>query len=143
MKKILMIFIGLITIFTVGCGRGSIEEITFDNYTQMKENKESFILFIGSRTCNHCAEFKITLEDVIEDYNVNFKYLDLANLTEDERKSFSSDIRFDGTPTTVFIENGVDNSCTLFSCDDTKRIEGAQNYENIVKILKNNGYIKG
>lgn len=143
MKKILMIFIGLITLFMVGCSRGSIEEITFDDYIQMKEQKESFILFIGSRTCSHCAEFKITLEDVIEDYNVNFKYLDIGNLTEDERKNFSSDIRFDGTPTTVFIENGVDNSCNLFSCDDTKRIEGAQKYENVVKILKNNGYIKG
>ena len=109
----------------------------------MVENKESFILFIGSRTCSHCAEFKITLEEVIENYNVDFKYLDIANLSTEERISFSSSINFEGTPTTVFIEEGVDNSCNLFTCDEAKRIEGALSYEKTVEILKNNGYIKG
>jgi len=143
MKKLSIIFIGIITLFTIGCSRGSVEEITFDDYTRMVENEESFILFIGSNTCSHCAEFKITLEDVIEDYNVHFKYLDIAKLSDDERKSFYNDINFDGTPTTVFIEEGVDNSCNLFNCDDTKRIEGALSYEKTIEILKNNGYIKG
>ena len=129
--------------FTVGCGRGSVEEITFSQYEQMMENKESFILFVGSKTCSHCTEFKITLERVIEDYNVDFKYIDISNFNADEKKIFSENIRFDGTPTTVFIQEGKDNSCRLMSCDDTKRIEGAQNYDTIVEILKNNGYIKG
>jgi len=142
MKKILIIFIVIITLFTVGCGKGSVEEITLDEYEQMMKNKESFILFVGSKTCSHCAEFKITLERVIENYNIDFKYIDISNFNDDERKSFSSEIRFDGTPTTVFVEEGKDNSCRLMSCDDTKRIEGAQNYEKVVEILKSNGYIK-
>ena len=143
MKKLLVIFIGIITLFSVGCGRGSIDEITFDDYTKMVESKESFILFIGSHNCSHCAEFKITLEDVTSKHNVDFKYLDVANLDKEEYKTFSNDIRFDGTPTTVFIEEGKDNSCNLFNCDDNKRIEGAASYEKTVEILKNNGYIKG
>ena len=142
MKKILIIFIVIITLFTVGCGKGSVEEITLDEYEQMMKNKKSFILFVGSKTCSHCAEFKITLERVIENYNIDFKYIDISNFNDDERKSFSSEIRFDGTPTTVFVEEGKDNSCRLMSCDDTKRIEGAQNYEKVVEILKSNGYIK-
>lgn len=142
MKKILIIFIGIITLFTVGCGRGSIEEITFSDYQEMVENKETFILFIGSKTCSHCAEFKITLEDVIKDYDVHFKYIDISEFGENEKESFIENIRFDGTPTTIFIEEGVDNSCNLFSCDDTKRIEGASSYSEVVEILKNKGYIK-
>ena len=143
MKKLIIIFIGMITMLTVGCGHGSIEEISFSDYKQMVENKESFILFIGSSTCSHCAEFKITLQEVIENYNVDFKYIDIANFTPEERTSFSNSISFDGTPTTVFIVEGVDNSCTLFSCDKTKRIEGAQSYQKTIEMLKNNGYIKG
>ena len=143
MKKLLIIFIGLMAVFTVGCRRGSIEEITFSDYTSMIQNKESFILFVGSRTCNKCAEFKITLEEVIENYNIDFKYIDIVNLNNDERIAFSSSVKFDGTPTTVFIEEGLDNSCTLFSCDTTKRIEGALSYQKTIEILKNNGYIKG
>lgn len=143
MKKILITFIGIITLLTVGCKRGSIEEITFDDYTRMVENEETFILFIGSSTCSRCAEFKITVEEVINNYDVHFKYLDIANLGDDQRESFVGDIRFEGTPTTVFIEAGVDNSCNLFNCDGSKRIEGALTYEETVQILKNKGYIEG
>lgn len=142
MKKMLIIFIGIITLFTVGCGHGSIDEITFEDYKQMVEDKESFILFIGSHNCSHCTEFKITLEDVIKKYNVHFKYLDIANLTTEENKDLSSDIIFSGTPTTVFIENGKDNSCNIFTCDGSKRIDGALNYDKVIEILKNMKYIK-
>lgn len=143
MKKLLIIFIGIITMFTVGCGKGSVEEITFDQYEQMMENEDSFILFVGSATCSHCFEFKVTLERLIEDYNVDFKYIDVDNFDDNQKKNFKENIRFTGTPTTVFIQNGKDNSCGLMSCDKTKRIEGAQSYETVVEILKNNGYIKG
>ena len=143
MKKLLIIFVGIITIFTVGCGKGTITEITFDEYNEMVKNKESFILFIGSHTCNHCAQFKMTLEDVISKYNIDFKYIDVANLSVAEHKQLSEEITFTGTPTTVFLEEGVDRSCNLFSCDDNKRIDGALEYDDVIKILKNKGYIKG
>ena len=143
MKKMLVILMGLIAFLTVGCGRGSIEEITFTDYETMIENKESFILFIGSSQCNHCAEFKMTLDEVIEDYNVDFKYIDVHEFTEEEKEKFSENIRLEVTPTTVFIESGVDDSCNLFSCDHTKRIKGSRSYEEVVEMLKNKGYIKG
>jgi len=141
MKKVLMILVGILSLFLSGCGKGSIEEITFTDYQKMVENKESFILFIGSHNCNHCMEFEITLNEVVEKYNIDFKYIDIANFSEEERKTFN--IKFDGTPTTVFINDGEDNSCNVFSCDNTKRISGAKSYEQVVELLKNNGYIKG
>lgn len=145
MKKMLTIFIVIVivSLFTVGCTRGSIDEISFSDYTKMMEEKDSFILFIGSKTCSHCAEYKITLEEVIEKYNVHFKYLDVSGLSETEYEQLTEQIQFSGTPTTVFIEEGKDNSCNLFSCDDTKRIDGALKYEKIIEVLKNMNYIKG
>ena len=112
-----------------------------EGYYELEE--ETFILFIGSHSCSHCAQYKMTLEEVIEKYKVDFKYIDIANLDEEQAKAFSDSIRFDGTPTTVFIENGKDDSCNLFSCDDEKRIEGSAKYEEVVEMLKNKGYIKG
>lgn len=143
MKKLLIIFIGILALFTVGCGHGSIDEITFEEYKEMVGSKESFILFIGSHNCNHCSEFKITLEEVIKKYNIHFKYIDLANLSQEEYSEFGNNIIFTGTPTTVFIKDGVDNSCNVFTCDKEKRIDGALDYETVVEHLKNNGYIKG
>lgn len=143
MKKLIIIFIGILCLFNVGCGRGSIKEISFEEYQKLMENEETFILFIGSHTCSHCIQYNITLEEVIKKYNVDFNYIDIAKLNEEQSKEFSDSIRFDGTPTTVFIENGKDDSCNLFSCDDTKRIEGSADFEEVVEMLKNKGYIKG
>ena len=142
MRKLIIIFIGILCLFNVGCTRGSINEISFEEYQKLMEKEETFILFIGSHSCSHCAQYKMTLEEVIEKYKVDFKYIDIANLDEEQAKAFSDSIRFDGTPTTVFIENGKDDSCNLFSCDDKKRIEGSAKYEEVVEILKNKGVIK-
>lgn len=142
MKKILILFIGIITLFTVGCGHGSIDEITYNEYKEMVENEESFILFIGSHECSHCAEFEITLEKVIDKYSVHFKYIDIANLSNEDYAALKKDITFTGTPTTVFIEDGVDNSCNVFTCDKEKRIDGALDYDTVIARLKSKGYIK-
>lgn len=142
MKKVLILFIGIITLFTVGCGHGSINEITYDEYKKMIENEESFILFIGSHDCSHCSDFKITLEKVIEKYKVTFNYIDIANLSNDDYNALKREIKFTGTPTTVFIEDGVDNSCNVFTCDKEKRIDGAQDYDTVIARLKSKGYIK-
>lgn len=143
MKKILLVLTAICSLFLAGCTKGSVDEITFDDYQKMIKNKETFILFIGSHKCSHCAEFKITLESIIKKYRVHFKYIDVANLTDDQDKQLSKDITFKGTPTTVFIEKGKDNSCNVFSCDKTKRIDGALGFDQVVEILKNMKYIKG
>ena len=143
MKKVLLIFVSFFSLFLVGCTKGSIDEITFDDYQKMIENKESFILFIGSHKCSHCIEFKAILEEIIEKYRVHFKYIDIANLTDEQDKQLSKDIIYKGTPTTVFIEEGKDNSCNVFSCDNNKRIDGALSSDRVVEVLKNMKYIKG
>ncbi len=142
MKKVLIIFLGIIIFSISGCGHGSINEITIKDYNEMVENKDNFILFIGSHNCSHCTEYRVTLEEVIKKYNINFNYLDVANLTDEEYEKFTKEIIFTGTPTTVFIEEGKDNSCNVFSCDSSKRIDGALSYDEIIQILKNKGYIK-
>lgn len=135
MKKILII-IGLILI-TVGCSKGltTYKEIDYNTYKEMIENKESFILFIGSSECSHCKDYEITLNEVIKKYHVEVNYLNLLDLSDKQLNEFKSQISFSGTPTTIFIENGEETS-------HYNRIVGALDYDEIVDKFAENGYIE-
>ena len=101
----------------------------------MLEDKESFVLFIGSATCTHCDAYKVTINKVIEDYDVDIKYIDISKLSDSEVSSLQAKFPFSGTPTTVFVEKGEEESTF-------NRIEGEASYSEVVDALKENEYIK-
>lgn len=136
MKRIIIVC--LISIFLLtGCEKiKTYQEINFDEYNKMIEEKQSFILFIGSETCSACQIYKKYLNEVIKDYQVKVKYIDLDKFTDDQYNKFKVKHSFTGTPTTIFINDGVEKSIY-------NRINGSEGYEQIVEKLKENGYIKG
>lgn len=136
MRKILyvLILIPLLLIIS-GCGAKTYDEIIYDDLNNMLDDKESFVLFIGSATCTHCDAYKVTLNKVIEEYNVDIKYLDISKMEDKEVSSLQAKFPFSGTPTTVFVEKGEEES-------SLNRIEGESSYSEVVDKLKENGYIK-
>ena len=118
-----------------GCGNKTYDEITYDDLNSMLEDKESFVLFIGSATCTHCDAYKVTINKVIEDYDVDIKYIDISKLSDSEVSSLQAKFPFSGTPTTVFVEKGEEESTF-------NRIEGESSYSEVVDALKENEYIK-
>lgn len=135
MKKILALFV--IAIMLAGClVNKTYHEISYEELNNMIENKESFILFIGSSACSACARYEVTLNDVIEEYGTDVKYIDLSKLSDTNESALISQFPISGTPTTVFIEKGEENSTY-------NRIEGAAKKSKIIEKFKENGYIKG
>ena len=132
MKKILLFLV----LDVCGCSViKTYDELSYKKLNTMLKNKEDFVLFIGSSTCSACSSYKITLNDVIKKYNVDVKYIDLSKLSEKQHSEFTAKFPISGTPTTVFIKNGVE--------DDTyNRIDGNVKFSKIVSKLKENGYIK-
>lgn len=136
MKKITKILILITIIFTLtACGNKTYKEITYDELNTKLENKESFILFIGSDTCSACSNYKVTLNQVIEKYGTEVFYLDLHNLSDKEESAITGMFPISGTPTTVFIKNGKEK-------DTFNRIVGSAKSEKIISKFKENGYIK-
>lgn len=134
MKKILVV---ICLFFLAGCGTvKTYNEISYKEFKNMIDKKNDFVLFIGSSTCSACKEYKATLNEVIKDYNLDIKYIDLSKLSDKQSSEFSSNFPISGTPTTLFIEDGVEN-------DTYNRIVGNVRYSKIVEKLKNNNYIKG
>jgi predicted bacteriocin transport accessory protein len=134
MKKIFLIILTLF--FFVGCSNGQgLKEISFNDFTHMTEDKETFILYIGQTGCTACQSYTPTFKQVLKDYHLKAYYIDLKTLTTDQYTTFNAIINVSGTPTVVFIKNGAETS-TLH------RINGATSYDKTISKIKNQGYIK-
>ena len=118
-----------------GCGKTTYDEVSYSDLNNMIDNKEDFILFIGSSTCSACTAYKVTLNDIIKEYNVDVKYIDLSKLSKEEQSELTSEFPISGTPTTVFITDGKEE-------DTHNRIDGNARNSKIVEKFKENGYIK-
>ena len=131
------IFISFIFVFLLaGCVDkiSTYDEINYDEYSSMIENSEDFILYLGSANCSHCMDFKPTLEKVIKKYQIDVKYVDISLLSSKEYAVLKNKTKLQGTPTVVFVEDGV--------VQTSPKIVGALSYDKAVKIFKESGYIK-
>lgn len=135
MKKIVMI-VALMGVFLItGCGNKitTFTEIDYDTYIEMVDNKESFVLYLGSATCSHCQSFKPTLEQIIKDYQLDIKYIDAYSLTEKEYSILQNKTKLQGTPTVVFIKDGITQT--------EPKIVGDVSYNRALEQFKASGYI--
>lgn len=136
MKKIIIILTMALLIVT-GCSNKmtTYEEITIETYKQMIEEKQSFILYIGSHECSYCKLYSKKLNQVIKDYQVKVYYIDVASFTESETTEFKTYVNYSGTPTTVFIDSGAEKSTY-------NRINGNAAKSKIIEKFQTNNYIK-
>ena len=98
-----------------------------DIVDDMIKNEESFVLFIGSTSCTHCDAFKVTINKVVENYDVDIKYIDISKLNNNELSSLQSKFPFSGTPTTISACTGCSSArkapaLSLASCTDAPSI---------------------
>lgn len=135
MKKIIMIMISCLLLS--GCGqKDPYKEVSYNNLNCMVEDKESFVLVIGSSECSHCVDYKTTMKDVVKKHNVTIHYIDISKLNSTELAKLRNKFSFTGTPTTIFVEDGKEKDAQF------NRINGAKDYDTIIKRLKKNNYIK-
>lgn len=136
MKKLLKLFLLVpILIMVTSCKNGSYNEIDFETFKKIIEKKDSFVLVIGSSQCGHCADYEVTMDEIITEYGLDIKYVNVLNLTEKEKAQLDAKTHYNyATPTTVFFKEG--------KLDNTSTIRGNQSKENVVKKLTKNGYVK-
>ena len=132
MKKILICFLSLLLL--VGCSNKEYTEISYNDLENKLNNKDSFVLLIGSDTCSACTIFKETMQDVMKDTNVEIFYVNLNALNDEEYSKLYSKYVVKSTPTTIFISEGEETSTY-------DRIIGAANYDKVIDSLKKHGYI--
>ena len=110
--------------------------VTYNELSEKLNNKETFILYIGKENCSACQLFNPKFKKIIKEHKIKTYYIDLATLSESEQELLMKNINFPGTPTVLFINDGIDNLNS-----DTK-IVGNISESKIIAKLKNRGYIK-
>lgn len=134
MKKFILLILCFFT-FCACSTKSYIVNTSLDKIKIMIENKETFILYIGSADCSHCASYRPKLEDVTLEYEVTVYYIDTSKLDDTEYNELTKIVSFSGTPTTAFIKDGEDLGTQT-------HIDGDVSRERIINSFKNNGYIK-
>ena len=138
MKKLFtFVLCSCLVILFAGCSSklSTYTTISLDEVYEKLDQKDSFILTIGSSNCSHCASFKPKMETEIKLYKVQVFYIDISELNEDEYKKFVQRMNFTGTPTTIFFEDGKETAMS-------NRIEGDKDIETIESKMKKAGYIE-
>ncbi len=110
MKKILLgiILVGTILLNT-GCTVGY-EVVDYSAIEEKLNNKETFVLVIGSNTCSGCAEYKPDMDEVGKNNDVKILYIDQNEISDSDLTKLSSKFVITATPTTIFIEDGVETN---------------------------------
>ena len=130
--KILLVAIGIILL--TGCGKDSLQEISYNDLEKALNNKETFILEIAQDGCHNCEEFNPIFKKVLKKYNLTAKQINLTKLSEEENTKIKNLYNITGTPTVIFIEKGEEPSIS-------RRIIGARDEDFIITKLGIAGYI--
>lgn len=136
MKKIFILLIVPLLILGTSCGKKltTYTEINYEQYLDKIEAKDTFPLVIGSEECSACAMYKVTMEMFIEEHQVEVFFVDITKLEKEDLLKLNLQISYDGTPTTVFIEDG--NLTSFYN-----RIDGAKDLKVVKNYFKQNKYI--
>jgi len=136
MKKILLALALLISVIGLtGCSKyKTYTELSFDEFQNKLNNKDSFVIVMGSSTCSACAMYKKTMDEIIKDEQVEIFYLGLDKLDDTQYSKIYSKYVVKSTPTTIFFENGEEVSTY-------DRIVGSAGYSDVISKLKKYGVI--
>lgn len=143
LKSLAIIFIFMIMIIPItGCNKKNEEQtsqylhkMSYTEYVNKIEAKESFVLEIMSKDCSACKAFKPKLVEFLNKYKVEMYYIDLDDFSKEEYDSFEKLVKFTGTPTTIFIKDGEEETVSA-------RIIGNVSENKILAKFKASGIIK-
>ena len=144
MKRILKLgVIGIFCLLLVGCNDtntasrdynpGEIVETSARLFQEVRDEGNKFLVYIGRPACPACARLFPTMEEIAEEYDINFYYvnLDVWNRDDFNRLLLPSIENFRGTPTILVMQGN----------EVIDEIVGAHPKENMIEFLERNDMI--
>lgn len=137
MKKIRFLVLLTSILLLTGCSNNKyLQEISFKEYKNLIEEKETFILEVSSSKCSACDMLKPRLKEITNEYKIEVKYIDVVELSDDEYKEFEKLANHDGsTPIIIFYTKGIEETVAT-------RIEGAVPKTKLIDKFTAMEYIK-
>ena len=131
MKRIFKLTLVVIfTLFLVGCKSNNISTISYNNFKEKVDKKESIILFFGESDL-----LENTLNNVLNEYDLKAYRIKTSSLSEEEVLELKSIIDYK-EPSICFIKDGANPTILTNITDEYVR------EETIINTLKNLEFIK-
>lgn len=119
--------------YTRDTSAGAIVKISYEELREMYDNEETFVALLSQTSCSSCNEYKDdVLYPYIENHNVTIYEV---NITDESLPSatweqiISDYDSFEGTPHTMFVENGEDSDYFVGVMDEGDFDELVVTYE--------------
>lgn len=91
-------------------GEAGLHLLSYSDYQQKIDNKESFVVVLSRESCSHCANFMPVVKQFAEDKKLPMYYVDTDTFTEEDWNKFETSNTFLkknsgnwGTPTTIVL----------------------------------------
>lgn len=99
-------------------------QLTYEDFERVIfDEKESAMVYVFSPECIYCTQFNPTVNEVVEESGVNFYRLNVLEYPEGFK-----DLNVEGTPSTIYFENG----------EEKDRISGMAEKEELEEFVENN-----
>ncbi len=138
---ILMILLSSFLLYTLGKSiydfveRTRKSEEIVEKFNEIYDIEGTKIILFASPTCKWCKQFVPVLDEIAEENNFKYEYLDVGSLFEDDLNNIYNkmNIKFEGIPHLVVINNK----------EVIGEQVGAQDKETTIELLRNVGIIEG
>ena len=89
-------------------GEAGLKQINYNEYENMVNNGDAFIVIIERAGCGYCIEYMPIVKEVADEKKIPITYIDTDTLTQEEYENLSSKNNYLkknnwGTPTTLFM----------------------------------------
>ena len=108
--------------------------LNYQSFKKKIDKGDNFILVIHQTGCPHCANYLPIVKDVTNEYKIDIYNINTSDLSDKDKNSFNSIVHYSGTPTTIFMFNGVETT-------PLNRMVGETNKTTLVQRLKSLGLI--
>ena len=141
MKKLILVLALVSFLFSVtGCEaedkeKNRLIEISYSEFNEKLENKETFFIEIMQTGCSACQSFAPKYKEVLEEYDLVSYQLNFSNMKKEDYNEFDDKYDIKGTPAVMFITEGSEKT-------EMQRITSNIAKSKIIAKFKSNGIIE-
>lgn len=113
--------------------------ITYDDYSELISDSEEHIFVIGQTTCSHCIAIKPALNSVAKDYDLTINYLNLTDMTDNEKNGFYESLENLDYDDPEYLESGSIGTPLIYVVSDGEisgYFSGERTTSQLVKEFK-------